>query len=493
MMLASIGWRPARSCVARFSPAGSAKRSGGPGRGGSRGFGACAPSTCSIESFVTSRYLLPGHERNPPERARWLRETDRSARPRLHPASRSPQSHHHRRYARGDRIGDGVRFGVGPLGRVAAARVRPIRHGGRSGSAPGGHDHDLRGVLRLDARPGGRIGAVQRDRAVLSAGRGAARPAAAAGARVPRRPRGLAHRVVHAGAGRRAGPHGPGRDCPARRARAAAGRADAVSRSREPRSVAVLDRRGAGVRHLGDGGAACAVRGARGGRALREAAAPPTRNAPGPRARAAISERTVSVVRAAGRDIAPAKGTLGVMLVGLGAVSTTFIAGVENVRRGTGLPIGSLSQMGTIRLGKRTDKRSPKIKEFVPLAELKDLVLAAWDPIPDDAYTAARKAGVLEPHHLEPIGAFLTGIKPLPAAFEPNSVKGLPGTNVKPGKTKRDLAEQLRQDIRDFKKRSGADRLVMIWAASTEVFLTPGPAHQSLQAFERAMEQNDPA
>src|SRR2546422_8104751 len=128
------------------------------------------------------------------------------------------------------------------------------------------------------------------------------------------------------------------------------------------------------------------LRRARGRRARREAAAPPTRHAPGPRARAPISERTVIVVVEAGRDIAPAKGKLGVMLVGLGAVSTTFIAGVEHVRRGTGLPVGSLSQMGTIRLGKRTDKRSPKIKEFVPLTDLKDLVFAAWDPIPDDAY-----------------------------------------------------------------------------------------------------------
>jgi len=195
----------------------------------------------------------------------------------------------------------------------------------------------------------------------------------------------------------------------------------------------------------------------------------------------------------AGRDIAPAKGTLGVMLVGLGAVSTTFIAGVENVRRGTALPIGSLTQMGTIRLGKRTDHRAPKIKEFLPLADLKDLAFTAWDPIPDDAYTAARKAGVLEPHHLEPIADFLKGITPLPAAFDRNYVKRLNGTHVKNAPTKRELAEELRQDIRDFKQRSGADRLVMIWAASTEVFLTPGPAHQSLAAFERAMECNDPA
>jgi len=189
----------------------------------------------------------------------------------------------------------------------------------------------------------------------------------------------------------------------------------------------------------------------------------------------------------AGRDIAPAKGKLGVMLVGLGAVSTTFIAGVENVRRGTALPIGSLTQMGTIRLGKRTDHRAPKIKEFLPLADLKDLAFMAWDPIPDDAYTAARKAGVLEPHHLEPIADFLKGITPLPAAFDRNYVKRLNGTHVKNAPTKRELAEEVRQDIRDFKQ------LVMIWAASTEVFLTPGPAHQSLAAFERAMECNDPA
>ena len=194
-----------------------------------------------------------------------------------------------------------------------------------------------------------------------------------------------------------------------------------------------------------------------------------------------------------GRNVAPATGKLGVMLVGLGAVATTFIAGVENVRRGCALPIGSLTQMGTIRLGKRTEKRSPRIKGFVPLAGLEDLVFAAWDPIPDDAYTAARKAGVLEAHHVEPIADFLKGIAPLPAAFDRHYVKRLDGTNVKSGTSKRDLAEQIRADIRTFKQASGAERLVMVWAASTEAFLTPGPAHQSLQAFEQAMERSDPA
>ncbi len=193
------------------------------------------------------------------------------------------------------------------------------------------------------------------------------------------------------------------------------------------------------------------------------------------------------------REIAPAQGRLGVLLAGLGAVATTFIAGVENVRRGSGLPIGSLTQMGTIRLGKRTDRRAPKIREFVPLADLKDLVFAAWDPIPDDAYTAATKAGVLGRDHLEPIADFLKNITPMPAAFDQNYVKRLQGTNVKRGKTKRELAEQLREDIRAFKKRAGCDRLVLVWCASTEVFITPGPAHQTLAAFEKAMEQNDPS
>ncbi|HMA43136.1 MAG TPA: inositol-3-phosphate synthase [Gemmatimonadales bacterium] len=193
------------------------------------------------------------------------------------------------------------------------------------------------------------------------------------------------------------------------------------------------------------------------------------------------------------REIAPAQGKLGVLLVGLGAVATTFIAGVETVRRGLGLPIGSLTQMGTIRLGKRTDRRAPKIREFVPLADLKSLVFTAWDPIPDDAYTAATKAGVLESRHLEPIADFLKGIKPMPAVFDQNYVKRLQGTNVKRGKTKRELAEALREDIRAFKQRAGCDRLVLVWCASTEIFLTPGPAHQTLAAFEQAMEQNDPA
>jgi myo-inositol-1-phosphate synthase len=179
--------------------------------------------------------------------------------------------------------------------------------------------------------------------------------------------------------------------------------------------------------------------------------------------------------------------------VGLGAVATTFIAGVENIRRGRARPTGSLTQMGTIRLGKRTEGRSPLVKDFVPLADLGDLVFAAWDPVPDNAYQAALKAGVLDRHeHLDPIRDALEALSPLPAVFDQAYVKRLSGSNVKQGASKRDLAEALRQDIRDFKQRAGCDRLVMVWSASTEVFLEPSAAHLSLAAFEAAMAANDP-
>jgi len=189
----------------------------------------------------------------------------------------------------------------------------------------------------------------------------------------------------------------------------------------------------------------------------------------------------------------PASGRLGVLTPGLGAVATTFIAGVESVRRGLSKPIGSLTQMATIRLGKRTEKRSPYIKDFAPLAELDDLVFGAWDPIPDDALTAARKAGVLEEKDLEPIADFLAGIKPMPAVFDQKYVSRLSGPNVKKGKTKRDLAEQLRQDIRDFKSKHKCDRVVMVWCASTEIYIKPGPQHATLEQFEKAMDRNDEA
>jgi myo-inositol-1-phosphate synthase len=192
-------------------------------------------------------------------------------------------------------------------------------------------------------------------------------------------------------------------------------------------------------------------------------------------------------------SIAPATGKLVIFTPGLGAVATTFIAGVERVRRGLSVPIGSLTQMATIRLGKRTDARSPRIRDFVPLTALEDVAFAAWDPIPDDAYTAAVKAGVLQPADLEPIAEFLRGITPMPAVFDSRYVTRLQGTNVKTGATKRDLAEQLRQDIRNQKAAHGADRAVMVWCGSTETFIKPGPQHQTLEAFERAMDANDDA
>ena len=194
-----------------------------------------------------------------------------------------------------------------------------------------------------------------------------------------------------------------------------------------------------------------------------------------------------------GTSVAPAAGRLGVLLPGLGAVSTTFIAGVESVRRGRSKPIGSLTQMATIRLGKRTDGRSPLIREFVPLADLDDMVFGAWDPIPDDALTAARTAGVLDERDIEPIADFLSGIQPMPAAFDSQYVSRIHGTNVKRGKTKRDLAEQLRQDIRDFRTKNSCDRMVIVWCASTEVYIKPGPQHATIEQFEKAMERNDDA
>lgn len=194
-----------------------------------------------------------------------------------------------------------------------------------------------------------------------------------------------------------------------------------------------------------------------------------------------------------GVKIAPAEGKLGILLPGLGAVATTVIAGVESVRRGLAKPIGSLTQMGHIRLGKRTDGRQPKIRDFVPLASLDQLVFGGWDPIPDDALESARTAGVLEERDLAPIADFLQSIRPMPAVFDKEYVRRLDGTNVKQGRTKRDLGEQLREDIRRFKDEHGCSRLAMVWCGSTEGFMKATEAHATLEAFERAMERNDPA
>ena len=192
-------------------------------------------------------------------------------------------------------------------------------------------------------------------------------------------------------------------------------------------------------------------------------------------------------------DIAPADGKLGVMCVGLGAVATTFIAGVELIRREIAAPVGSLTQMGHARLGKRTEDRNPLIKSLVPLADLADIEFAAWDPLDDNAYEAATQAGVLDRHeHLEPIRDFLEGIEPMPAVFHSDFVKRLHGDNVKDWSSgRRALAEAVRDDIRAFKERTGVSRVVVVWCGSTEVYLQPGVAHASLDAFEQALDDND--
>jgi myo-inositol-1-phosphate synthase len=181
------------------------------------------------------------------------------------------------------------------------------------------------------------------------------------------------------------------------------------------------------------------------------------------------------------------------MCVGLGAVATTFIAGVLAVRKGLASPIGSLTQMGTIRLGKRTDGRAPLVKDFVPLADLNDIVFGGWDIFEDDCYQSAAHAGVLESSLLEQIRPELAAIKPWKAVFDRQYVKRLDGPNVKKGKNKKDLAEQLRADIRAFKKDNNLSRLVMIWCGSTEIFMTEAPCHASIEAFEKGLEASDPA
>jgi myo-inositol-1-phosphate synthase len=189
--------------------------------------------------------------------------------------------------------------------------------------------------------------------------------------------------------------------------------------------------------------------------------------------------------------IAPAEGKLGIMLVGLGAVSTTFIAGVMAIRKGIARPIGSMTQMGTVRLGKRTESRTPLVKDFVPLASLDDIVFGGWDIFEDDCYDAALTAGVLEPSLLAQVKAEMEAIKPWPAVFDRQYVKRLDGPNVKKGANKMELAEQVRADIRRFKQDNHLDRLVMIWCGSTEIFMVETEAHQSIEAFEKALLTSD--
>src|SRR6186997_2901764 len=192
-------------------------------------------------------------------------------------------------------------------------------------------------------------------------------------------------------------------------------------------------------------------------------------------------------------DIKPATGKLGILTPGMGAVATTFIAGVEAVRKGLAKPIGSLTQMGTIRLGKRTEGRSPLISEFVPLAGLKDVVFGGWDIFEENAYEAAKTAGVLEASLLDQIKPELEKIRPMSAVFDRRYVKRLDGPNVKKGKNKLEMAEALREDMRRFKEDNGLDRLVMVWCGSTEVYLTESPVHANVAAFEKGLAASDDA
>jgi myo-inositol-1-phosphate synthase len=191
-------------------------------------------------------------------------------------------------------------------------------------------------------------------------------------------------------------------------------------------------------------------------------------------------------------SVAKPEGKLAVLLPGLGAVSTTFIAGCLLARQGLASPVGALTQSGTIRLGKRTDNRSPKVKDFVPLAELRDLEFGAWDLFPDNAYEAAVSAEVLESRHLDPIRAELEQIRPMSAVFYPEYVKRLNGTHLKRAPSKADMVEALRDDIRGFIKQKGCSRAVAVWCGSTETYVEPGAVHQSVQAFEKGLLENHP-
>jgi myo-inositol-1-phosphate synthase len=191
--------------------------------------------------------------------------------------------------------------------------------------------------------------------------------------------------------------------------------------------------------------------------------------------------------------IAPAKGKLGILLPGMGAVATTFMAGVELVRKGKSQPVGSVTQLGTIRLGKRTDGRTPKVKDFVPLAGLNDIVFGGWDIFNDNAYQSAANAGVLDLQDLAKVKTYLSKIKPMKAAFDQKFVKLISGPNVKKGKNKYEWALALKEDIKKFRKSSGATRLVACWCGSTESYLAPGDVHSTPEKFVAAMKANHPA
>lgn len=193
------------------------------------------------------------------------------------------------------------------------------------------------------------------------------------------------------------------------------------------------------------------------------------------------------------KEIKSPKGKLGILTPGMGAVSTTFMAGVIAANKGLGQPIGSITQMGRIRLGKRTENKNPLIKDFVPLASMEDIVFGGWDIYYDNAYESAMKAGVLDKELLNSIKEELSAIKPMPAVFDHKFVKNLDGENIKKEKTKLDYAKALMADIANFKKENNCDRLVMVWCASTEVYTQITDVHLSIEKFEKALEENHPS
>ncbi len=193
------------------------------------------------------------------------------------------------------------------------------------------------------------------------------------------------------------------------------------------------------------------------------------------------------------REIRKPEGKLGVLMPGMGAVATTFIAGVELVKKGLAGPVGSLAEFGTVRLGKRTENRVPKIKDFVPLAGMEDLVFGGWDAFPDDAYEAAALAGVLEKEHLNAVREQLKEVRPFPAVFDPRYVARIEAAHKKDYTSLREATEQVREDIRAFKTEHGLDRAVMINCASTEAYAQPQKVHFDLDEFEAALERSDPS
>ncbi|MCK4906114.1 MAG: inositol-3-phosphate synthase [Spirochaetes bacterium] len=192
------------------------------------------------------------------------------------------------------------------------------------------------------------------------------------------------------------------------------------------------------------------------------------------------------------KAIASAKGKLVVFIPGMGSITSTFLAGIFNIRKGLSKPFGSLTEMGHIRLGKRTESKHPKIKDFVPLTSINDLEFAGWDIFDHNMYKAAIDAGVIRSEHIDPVKSELEAIKPMPAVFDSEYVKNISGPNVKKGVNKMDMAQQLIDDMKKVMKEKGSDRAVMVWNASTEAYHAPSAIHESLEAFEKAMKDNDP-